>query len=61
MTKPIPSGQSKCVLDGESHYVRKNGDTYCGKTISTETTHTRIIDMVTCNKCINIFISKGII
>ena len=50
---------SKILLDYESHYVRKDGMTYCGKEIPKVGEISNTIEIVTCNKCVNIFISKG--
>ena len=50
---------SKILLDYESHYVRKDGMTYCGKEIPKVEEISDTIEIVTCNKCVYIFISKG--
>lgn len=52
---------SKILLDNESHYVRKNGTTYCGKPIPEDIMASNSIQIVTCNKCVNIFILRDII
>ena len=49
----------KIVVDGESHYVRKNGMTYCGKELPKGALCSNTIEIITCNRCINIFIMKG--
>jgi hypothetical protein len=49
----------KCVLDGDSHYVRLNNKvTYCGESVSIDLL-SNSIGIVTCNKCVNIFINRG--
>jgi hypothetical protein len=52
---------SKVMLDGESHYVRKNGMTYCGKAIHGDVKIRNSIQIVTCGRCINAFILYGML
>jgi hypothetical protein len=51
---------NKCILDGDSHFVRKDKmTTFCGKKLSKETSIELSIEIVTCDKCTIIYISKG--
>ena len=52
---------TKILIDSETHYIRKNGKTYCGIEIPKGVSGRNTIEIITCNRCVNIYINKGII
>jgi hypothetical protein len=48
---------NKISLDYETHYVSNNGKmTYCGKVIPKDYKDSGTIEIVTCDKCITLYI-----
>lgn len=49
----------RILLNNETHYIGKNNKTYCGIEIPKGMSGRNSIEIVTCNKCVNIYILNG--
>lgn len=61
MKKPVEEIYTKVFINNETHYIRKDGKTYCGIEIPKGIVGRNSIEIITCNRCVNLYINNGII
>ena len=59
MKKPVEKIYTKILINTETHYIHKDGKTYCGIEIPNGMIGSSTIDIITCNKCVNICLNSG--
>ena len=62
MKKPVEEMKiiyTKVSIGNETHYLCKDGKTYCGMKIPEGIIGSNTIGIITCNRCVNIYINTG--